>query len=74
MKSATEVLQGLESVYTGGRSKSELENSVERALTRRDMHGRVLTPKEAFRELCHKCVAPLPISLPQPASPNTSNI
>jgi len=46
-------LQGLESVYTGGRSKSELENSVERALTRRDMHGRVLTPKEAFRELCH---------------------
>lgn len=49
------MLQGLEAVYTGGRSASELENSVERALTRRDTMGRVLTPKEAFRDLCHQC-------------------
>lgn len=49
------MLQGLETVYTGGRSSNELENSVERALTRRDVHGRVLTPKEAFRDLCHQC-------------------
>lgn len=48
------VLQGLEDVYSGGRSANALENSVERALTRRDAHGRVLTPKEAFRDLCHQ--------------------
>lgn len=46
-------LQGLESVYTGGRSEDAVANSVERALTRRDMYGRVQTPKQAFRELCH---------------------
>lgn len=50
-------LQGLQDVYTGGRSANDLENSVERALTRRDVHGRVLTPKQAFRDLCHKYVS-----------------
>ena len=54
-RAADALLQGLEAVYTGGRSASELENSVERALTRRDTMGRVLTPKEAFRDLCHQC-------------------
>lgn len=60
------MLQGLETVYTGGRSSNELENSVERALTRRDVHGRVLTPKEAFRDLCHQC-ARLSRNFPPPS-------
>lgn len=46
-------LLGLEEVYKGGRSQDTFERDVETALTRLDEHGRVLTPKEAFRQLCY---------------------
>lgn len=41
----------LQEVYTG--SDDKLVRDVEAALTRRDEFGRVLTPKEAFRQLCY---------------------
>lgn len=48
--------QGLEDVYTGGRQEDRLALDVEVALTRKDEYGRVLTPKEAFRQLCYRCL------------------
>ncbi|GAB4814564.1 hypothetical protein N2152v2_001610 [Parachlorella kessleri] len=47
-------IQGLDDVYTGGRHEDRLARDVEVALTRKDEHGRILTPKEAFRQLCHR--------------------
>ncbi|KAI7842246.1 hypothetical protein COHA_003887, partial [Chlorella ohadii] len=47
-------LQGLEDVYTGGRQEDKLALDVEVALTRKDEYGRILTPKEAFRQLCYR--------------------
>ncbi len=41
----------LEEVFTG--SDDKLVQDVETALTRRDEFGRVLTPKEAYRQLCY---------------------
>lgn len=46
--------QGLEEVYTGGRQEDKLALDVEVALTRKDEYGRILTPKEAFRQLCYR--------------------
>ena len=46
--------QGLEDVYTGGRQEDRLALDVEVALTRKDEYGRILTPKEAFRQLCYR--------------------
>ena len=37
-----------------GAAESRFAQDVEHALTRLDEFGRVMTPKEAFRELCHK--------------------
>lgn len=56
-----EKLMGLEDVYTGGRQQRDIDARVEAALTRRDEFGRVLTPKESFRQLCYKCVPPLSV-------------
>lgn len=47
-------VQGLEDVYTGGSHEDQLARSVEVALTERDELGRILTPKERFRELCYR--------------------
>ena len=46
-------------VYQGGGHKEKLASDIETALTRRDEFGRVMTPKEAFRALCHKCASEL---------------
>ena len=50
------MLQGLEDVYQSGAHADEIANRVELALTRRDEYGRVLTPKQAFREVSYRCV------------------
>ena len=47
-------LAGLEDVYTGGTQEGRLARSIEAALTQRDEFGRVMTPKERFRTLCHQ--------------------
>ncbi|KAL4429830.1 hypothetical protein ABPG77_010947 [Micractinium sp. CCAP 211/92] len=47
-------IQGLDEVYTGGRQEDKLALDVEVALTRKDEYGRILTPKEAFRQLCYR--------------------
>ncbi|KAI3429836.1 hypothetical protein D9Q98_010149 [Chlorella vulgaris] len=47
-------IQGLDDVYTGGRQEDRLAQGVEMALTRKDEYGRILTPKEAFRQLCYR--------------------
>lgn len=47
-------LIGLEDVYTGGSQEDRLARSIEAALTQRDEFGRVMTPKERFRTLCHQ--------------------
>ena len=52
-------LQGLEEVYRGGSHEDVRAANIERALTERDEFGRVLTPKERFRLLCHKCAPSL---------------
>ncbi|MEW5309033.1 MAG: hypothetical protein WDW38_000945 [Sanguina aurantia] len=52
-KKANMVL-GLDDVYTGGSHEEHIARAVEAALTTRDQYGRVLTPKERFRELCYK--------------------
>lgn len=44
-------------MYTGGRQEDKLALDVEVALTRKDEYGRILTPKEAFRQLCYRCAA-----------------
>lgn len=46
--------QGLDEVYTGGRQEDRIALDVEVALTRKDEYGRILTPKEAFRQLCYR--------------------
>ena len=46
---------GMLQVSQGGRHTEKLASEFETALTRRDEYGRVMTPKEAFRELCYKC-------------------
>lgn len=51
-----EKLEGLGDVYSGGQHEDKLAADIEQALTERDEFGRVLTPKERFRRLCHKCV------------------
>lgn len=48
------LLQGLEDVYTGGSSEDRVVRSVEMALTRKDEFGRVMTPKERFRQICYQ--------------------
>ena len=50
------MLQGLEDVYQSGAHSDEIANRVELALTRRDEYGRVLTPKQAFREVSYRWV------------------
>ncbi len=40
-------------MYTGGRHQDRVARSVEAALTVRDKYGRVLTPKERFRQICY---------------------
>ncbi|KAL6774007.1 hypothetical protein ACKKBG_A23420 [Auxenochlorella protothecoides x Auxenochlorella symbiontica] len=47
-------IQGLDEVYSGGRTEDRQALSVEVALTRKDEYGRILTPKELFRQQCHK--------------------
>jgi len=47
-------LIGLDDVYTGGAQEDRLGRSIEAALTQRDEFGRVMTPKERFRSLCHQ--------------------
>ena len=49
----TKAMGNLEDVYSGGRSEDRLALDVEVALTKKDEYGRILTPKEAFRQLCH---------------------
>jgi U4/U6.U5 tri-snRNP-associated protein 1 len=41
-------------VYRAGDHASAQDASIEAALTERDEFGRVLTPKERFRRLCHR--------------------
>ena len=48
------MLQGLEEVYQSGGHTDQIANRVEMALTRRDEYGRVLTPKQAFREVSYR--------------------
>ena len=45
-------------IYTGGRHADQTAAHIEAALTRRDEFGRVMTPKEAFRDLCYKYALP----------------
>lgn len=47
-------LQGLEEIYSGGNHTDRMSASIEQALTQRDEFGRIMTPKERFRDLCHK--------------------
>lgn len=47
-------LQGLEDVYSGGNHTDRTAANIEQALTQRDEFGRIMTPKERFRDLCHK--------------------
>lgn len=49
----TNAMGGFSDVFSGGRADDELAANVEVALTRKDEFGRVLTPKEAFRQFCH---------------------
>jgi len=46
-------LIGVDDFYTCGEVDGHLEKSIETALTRKDQLGRILTPKEAFREICY---------------------
>lgn len=56
-------LQGLEDIYKGGNHTDRISTSIEQALTQRDEFGRIMTPKERFRDLCHKWVITLPCCL-----------
>ncbi|KAK9803749.1 hypothetical protein WJX73_000568 [Symbiochloris irregularis] len=47
-------LAQISDIFTGGRHDTRTAAAIEAALTRRDEFGRVMTPKEAFRELCYK--------------------
>ena len=46
-------LVGVDDFYTCGEAEDRLEKSIETALTRKDHLGRILTPKEAFREISY---------------------
>lgn len=50
----SKAMGGYKDVFSGGNQDDRLAQSVEVALTRRDEYGRVLAPKEAFRQLCYK--------------------
>ncbi len=41
-------------VYAGGGHEDRLARSIEAALTTKDEFGRVMTPKERFRQLCYE--------------------
>jgi U4/U6.U5 tri-snRNP-associated protein 1 len=43
-------------VYTGGRSEDHLTRAIESALTVKDEFGRIMTPKERWRQLNYECV------------------
>jgi hypothetical protein len=45
-------LQGIDSMFENDEG-TRLNTSIEAALTKRDEFGRVMTPKEAFRQLCY---------------------
>eukprot|EP00882_Tetradesmus_deserticola_P006126 GHRQ01006449.1.p1 GENE.GHRQ01006449.1~~GHRQ01006449.1.p1 ORF type:complete len:309 (+),score=160.96 GHRQ01006449.1:38-928(+) len=47
-------LIGLHDVYTGGSHEDAMSQRIEVALTQRDEFGRVMTPKERFRVMCHQ--------------------
>eukprot|EP00798_Chlamydomonas_sp_ICE-L_P011063 gene11063-18670_t len=47
-------LQGLGDTYTGGAHEEHYARSIETALTKKDEFGRILTPKERFRDLCYQ--------------------
>lgn len=47
----TKSMSGYSDVFTGGRTDDRLALDIEVALTKKDEYGRVLTPKEAFRQL-----------------------
>eukprot|EP00775_Hariotina_reticulata_P014317 gene14317-44_t len=47
-------LIGLGDVYTGGSHEDAMQQRIETALTQRDEFGRVMTPKERFRVMCHQ--------------------
>jgi U4/U6.U5 tri-snRNP-associated protein 1 len=47
-------LIGLQDVYTGGSHEDAMSQRIEVALTQRDEFGRVMTPKERFRVMCHQ--------------------
>lgn len=49
----TKSMEGYKDVYTGGKTDDQIAADVEVALTKKDEFGRVLTPKEAFRQLSH---------------------
>ena len=49
----TKSMGGYKDVYTGGKTEDQIAADVEVALTKKDEFGRVLTPKEAFRQLSH---------------------
>lgn len=49
----TKAMGGFKDVYTGGSEEDKLARDVEIALTKKDQYGRILTPKEAWRQLCH---------------------
>ena len=46
--------EGFMEVYKGGNHADRMSASIEQALTQRDEFGRIMTPKERFRDLCHK--------------------
>ncbi len=47
-------LEGWKEIYKGGSHENPLDARIEQALTQRDANGKVMTPKERFRDLCHK--------------------
>jgi U4/U6.U5 tri-snRNP-associated protein 1 len=47
-------LIGLQDVYTGGAHEEATAQRIEVALTQRDEFGRIMTPKERFRQLCYE--------------------
>jgi U4/U6.U5 tri-snRNP-associated protein 1 len=48
-----QAMGGYKDVYGGDKSEDKIAANVEVALTRKDEFGRIMTPKEAFRQFCH---------------------
>ena len=48
------LVQGLKDVYRGGQHEDKFARDIEVALTVKDEFGRVMTPKERFRQLCYE--------------------